>query len=59
MVDPDRFLNGKDHECFFDLKTQISISNNNDFVRLQRNLMEAAVMTEEKRMLINEVRKSQ
>ena len=42
MVDRDRFLNDKDNENFFDLKKQFSISNDKDFNRFHRNLIEAA-----------------
>ena len=55
MVDRDRFLNDKDYENFFDLKNQFSISNDNDFNRFHRNLIEAAKSDRKKWMLINEV----
>ena len=42
MVDRDRFLNEKDYKNFFDLKYQFGISNDNDFNRFHRNLIEAA-----------------
>ena len=42
MFDRDRFLNDKDKDISFDLKNQFSISNNNDFKRFHRNLIEAA-----------------
>ena len=59
MVDRDRFLNNKDYENFFDLKNQFSISNDNDFNRFHRNLIEAAEIDRKKWMLINEVRNSE
>ena len=59
MVDRDRFLNAKDYESFFDLNNQFSISNDNDFNRYHRNLIEAAENDRKKWMLINEVRNSE
>ena len=59
MVDRDRFLNDKDYEHFFDLKNQFSISNDNDFNRFHRNLIEAAESDRKKWMLMNEVRNSE
>ena len=59
MVDRDRFLNDKDYENFFDLKNQFSTSNDNDFNRFHRNLIETAESDREKWMLINEVRNSE
>ena len=58
MVDRDRFLNDKDCENFFDLKNQFSISNDHNFNRFHRNLIEAA-KSDKKWMLINEVRNSE
>ena len=59
MVDRDRFLNDKDYGNFFDLKNQFSISNDNDFKRFHRNLIEAAESDRKKWILINEVRNSE
>ena len=55
MVDRDKVLNDEDYEICFDLKNQCTISNNNDFNRFHRNLIEAAESDRKKLMLINEV----
>ena len=59
MVDRDRFLNDKDYENSFDIRNQFSISNDNNFNRFHRNLIEAAESDRKKWMLINEVRNSE
>ena len=58
MVDRDSFLNDEDYENFFDLKKQFSVSNDNDFNRFHRNLIEAEESDRQK-MLINEVRNTE
>ena len=48
-----------DYEKFFDLKNKFSISNDKDFNRFLRNLIEAAENDRKKWMLINEIRNSE
>ena len=59
MVNRDEFLNDKDNENFFDLNSQFSISNDNDFNRFHRNLIEAVESDRKQWMLIHEVRNSE
>ena len=59
MVDRDRFFNDKDYESFFDLINQFSISNDKDFNRFHRNLIEAVENDRKEWMVIIEVRNSE
>ena len=59
MVDRDRFLNDKDYESFLGLRNQCIISNNKDFNRFHRNLIEAVENDGKEWMVIIEVRNSE
>ena len=59
MFDRDRFLNDKEYKIFFALKNKFIISNDNNFNRFHRNLIEAAENDRKTWMLINEIRISE